>query len=161
MLHSLKAYVILFLDEAGQSVVFLDNLSENADCYFHVERGADHSDERLQLFLLVVSSLRGDQIVSNLLLGIIRQVNVLHGCVGNVDLLLEVCAFSRAHLHEHCHLTKNGSVVDGQDDKDDEDGENLDISPGTHLVTAKREHGSVQADHVLIAHTHLVLVVES
>jgi hypothetical protein len=74
---------------------------------------------------------------------------------------LEVCAFSRAHLHEHCHLTKNGSVVDGQDDKDDEDGENLDISPGTHLVTAKREHGSVQADHVLIAHTHLVLVVES
>ena len=102
------------------------------------------------MILLVLRALSCDKVESDIVLGILRQVHVLHSCVGDVNLLLEATLLLANFTHEHCHLTEDDSVVENEADKNGEDVDDLKVSTGSHLVTTESQYGHVEHDHVLV-----------
>ena len=69
--------------------VLFDCTSEDLDGNFLVQRGANDSQERLELILLILGTLSSDQVESYVVLRILGQVHVFHSCVSHIDLVLE------------------------------------------------------------------------
>ena len=141
--------------------VLLYSACEDFDGHFLVQRGTDDLEETVELFLLVLGTLRRDQVQAHLILRILRQVHVFHGRVRHVDLLLKSGLFLADLANEHGHLSENDSVVQNQRYQDDENERDLIGCPWAHFISTESEDGHVENDHVLVPLGDLFEIVEA
>ena len=66
-----------------------------------LQRGRNHIQEIIKLFLEVKVGLGGEHEVPDLILQILSKFHVLHGGIGSVDLLLELLLLPIESLHDH------------------------------------------------------------
>jgi hypothetical protein len=104
--HVILQNLLLFEENRVEAAVFLNIDTENQDGNFFLETRRNHFQKLLQLFLLLFCALSKDQENTNLLLELVWQVELLHGCIGNIDLFLEQCLLSATHLGEYSHISE-------------------------------------------------------
>lgn len=126
-----------------------------------IERRTDNLQESLQLNLLILRTLRLNQIQSHTVLGLFGQVHVLHGSVGHIDLVLESAFLLRNIADKDGHLTKNDGVIQNKTDQHDENVYDFEVCPRAHFVATECQDGHVEDDHVLVPRVDLLHIVES
>ena len=66
------------------------NLGEDIDSYLFPKGRTDKVDKVLKLLLLMLGALGSNQVCSDKLLRLLRQIHIFHRCICNIDLILEI-----------------------------------------------------------------------
>lgn len=111
--------------------------------------------------LLVLCSLRCDQVESDVVLSILGKIHVFHSSVGDINLILERTLFLGNVTDQDCHLTENDSVIKNQANEHDEDVYDLRGGTWSHFVSAQGKDGHVQDNHVLVRVVDFLKIVEA
>ena len=74
----------------GNVDIVLDGLPEDLNVQLLSQLVTDFIVELLELLLLILGTHCGQQIEAHLLLGLLVQLHIIHGCVGLIDLSLEI-----------------------------------------------------------------------
>lgn len=129
--------------------VVLDNDLEDEldDLVFQTRR--DILDEQLQLLLILLTFLRELEEADNPGLEIQRQLDVLHGCIHLIELLLEGVLLSVQILDQHCHISQNVGIDDRTNSIREDDEKDLDVTDREGIVTRHEQYRVVDGHEVL------------
>ena len=118
-------------------------------------------EEFLQLRLLIERALGRDQIHPDVMGRVLLELEVVHGRVCHINLLLKVCRLLGCLTDEDGHLTEHVRIDQNQTDEQQEHEEDFIVSAGSHLVTTKGKHSEVEKADELICRSNLLLIVET
>ena len=141
--------------------VLFDCTSEDLDGNFLVQRGANDSQERLELILLILGTLSSDQVESYVVLRILGQVHVFHSCVSHIDLVLEWALFLGDVTDEYGHLSENDSIIEDETNEHHEDVDNLNCRTRSHFITTEGKDSHIKNYHVLVPIVDFFEIIES
>ena len=86
------------------------------------------------------------------------QFHVFHGCIGGIDLALELGRLFVQVRDDQGHVTKDVGVDDGADRDEGCDESYLESASRQDVVAREQQHGVVQRDEVLVRERAVVEV---
>lgn len=116
--HRAFYFLLLSLKNSFEDPVVLDHFTKNFDRNFFIQTRRNQMKEIVLVILLKFSTKCEKEEGLDILLKCLGELNLLHSCVCDINLLLELGLFLSTFFCKYSHISENGRIVHSHEDQD-------------------------------------------
>lgn len=116
--HRAFDFLLFSFKNSFEYSVVLDHSTKNFDRNFFIQTRRDQMKEIVLVILLEFGTKCEKEEGLHIFLKCMRELNLLHSCVSDINLLLELRLFLSTFFCKYSHISKNGCIVHSHKDQD-------------------------------------------